>query len=411
MKRVLLIAYHFPPVKVSSGIQRTLRFAQYLPEFGWEPIVLVPHRRAYAETSDEDRATVAAMQVHDSFALDTARHLSIRGRYPGFAAVPDRWVPWWLGGVTTGLALIRKYRPQVIWSTYPIATAHLIGLSLARLTRIPWVADLRDPMAQNGYPPDPLTWKSFKWIEERVVARAAAVTFTTPGTEREYARRYPAGRARYHLIENGYDESAFSSAEARATARPAAEPHTLLHSGVIYPSERDPRQFLAALANLRAAGTISAQKLRVVLRATGHDDYLRGLIREAGVADLVQLAPPLPYAEALAEMLSSDALLILQAANCNDQIPAKLYEYLRARRPIVALTDPRGDTAQALQAAGIDSIVPLDSASDIAALLARLLPRIAVGSAPAASEAAIAQASRRGRTGQFADVLRRVTAG
>ena len=64
------------------------------------------------------------------------------------------------------------------------------------------------------------------------------------------------------------------------------------------------------------------------------------------------LAPPIGYGEALAEMISSDALLILQASNCNDQIPAKLYECLRARRPILGLTDPAGDTAAALRAAG-----------------------------------------------------------
>ena len=84
---------------------------------------------------------------------------------------------------------------------------------------------------------------------------------------------------------------------------------------------------------------------------------------------MVELAPALPYNQALAEMLQSDALMILQASNCNYQIPAKLYEYLKANRPILALTDPLGDTAKVLQRAGIDSIAALDSVDQISSLL------------------------------------------
>src|SRR4051812_32426823 len=128
MKRILLIAYHFPPLRGSSGIQRTLRFARYLPEFGWQPAVLTATPGAYPEVAPASIAEIpAGVPVHRALALDTARHLALAGRYPGFLARPDRWKSWWLSAVPAGLALVRRFAPDALWSTYPIATAHAIG--------------------------------------------------------------------------------------------------------------------------------------------------------------------------------------------------------------------------------------------------------------------------------------------
>src|SRR5688572_20494345 len=135
MKRLLMVAYHFPPFAASSGIQRTLGFARHLPAFGWEPLVLTAHPRAYHLRSDDHLEGIGqSMIVERAFALDAARHLSLKGRYPAFMARPDRWLSWWLGAVPKGLAMIRKYRPHAIWSTYPIATAHVIGSTLQALS-------------------------------------------------------------------------------------------------------------------------------------------------------------------------------------------------------------------------------------------------------------------------------------
>jgi len=127
------------------------------------------------------------------------------------------------------------------------------------------------------------------------------------------------------------------------------------------------------------------------------------LARCAGVREAIELSPPIPYREALAEMLRADGLLILQAANCNAQIPAKLYEYFRAGRPIVALTDPTGDTAVSCRNAGIAAIAPLDDSRQIAALLHSFLTTPDSGTRPTPS--AVEQASRRGRTQQLATLL------
>src|SRR6185369_1088675 len=121
MRKVLMVAYHFPPLAGSSGIQRTLRFAQQLPEFGWQPIVLTTHPRAYERTSDDLlREVPTDLPVARAFALDTARQLAIGGRYLGWLARPDRWMTWRFAAVGAGLSLVREHAPHAIWSTYPI---------------------------------------------------------------------------------------------------------------------------------------------------------------------------------------------------------------------------------------------------------------------------------------------------
>src|SRR6185295_18814484 len=128
-----MVAFHYPPFSGGSGIHRTLKFTQYLPEFGWQPVVLTASRQAYRSQNGQ-RAIPQGIEIARAFALDTKRHLSFRGKYLQSLALPDQWVSWWPAAVARGLSLIRRHRPKVIWSTYPIATAHLIGLTLHRLT-------------------------------------------------------------------------------------------------------------------------------------------------------------------------------------------------------------------------------------------------------------------------------------
>jgi len=404
-----MIAYHFPPMALSSGIQRTLRFVQHLPAFGWEPMVLTVDPRAYEAVNQDLMAEIpAGTVVERTFALDTARHLSLFNRYPGFLARPDRWLTWRWAGVSAGLRMIRTWRPAVIWSTYPIATAHLIGSVLRRRSGLPWIADFRDPMAQEGYPADPSTWQSFKRIEEDAIRHAARCVFVTPGAARMYRERYPeAAGSRLAVIENGYDEESFAAAERGGGDTGPLEPGRvmLLHSGIVYPSERDPTQLFEALGALRQAGAPEAKLLRIRFRAAIHDALLRDLAARFGVQDMIDIAPSIPYRDALREMLRADGLLVMQAANCDEQIPAKLYEYLRARRPILGLTHPPGDTAGALRAAGIEAIAPLDSAAAIARALEQFVRACRDGSAGGPSPAAVEASSRRLRARELAKML------
>ncbi|UCV01941.1 glycosyltransferase [Dechloromonas denitrificans] len=415
MKRLLIIAYHFPPLAGSSGIQRTLRFVQHLPKFDWEPIVLSADPRAYERTSEDLMKDIPeGVVVRRAFALDTARHLSIAGRYIGAMARPDRWVSWKIGAVREGMRMIREFKPQAIWSTYPIATAHLIGAELQRRSGLPWIADFRDPMAQDGYPADPLVWQSYKSIEERTLSTASYSTFTTPGAAQTYRSRYPNSAERIVVLENGYDEETFAEVESIGPLNQKIHPKavTLLHSGIVYPEERDPTQFFAALGQLKTSGKIQAGTLKIRFRASVHDDLLNSLAKKYDVAEFIDCQPPIPYREALAEMLNADGLLVMQASNCNEQIPAKIYEYLRARRPIFALTDPLGDTAATLRNAGASDMARLDSSSEICDVLPAFIDAIrrAKGASSLPLTPAIEQASRVGRTAQLAKLLDSITA-
>lgn len=408
-KRILMIAFHFPPLAGSSGIQRTLRFVQHLPAFGWEPIVLTAHPRAYASISDDLlREVPANVAVHRAFALDTARHLSIARRYPGVLARPDRWMTWRWGAKALGLRLIRRYNPDILWSTYPIATAHQIGSILHQYSGVPWIADFRDPMAQEGYPADPKTWQSFKRIEETAFKKARFCVFTSPGAARVYRQRYPeTPPERTVLIENGYDEDSFTGLDASAAAKGPLNPGkiTLLHSGIVYPSERNPSQLFQAIGALLKSGDLNSKRFVIRLRATAHDDWLRSLALEHGIMDAIELAPPLLYRMALEEMLRADGLVILQATNCNEQVPAKLYEYLRAERPILGLTDPSGDTALTLRQAGCQHLARLDSREELISVLPRFVDELASGVASRPDSKVIAVASRLARTQALAELM------
>jgi glycosyltransferase involved in cell wall biosynthesis len=408
----MMIAYHYPPEGSSSGVQRTLKFSQYLAEHGWSPIVISAHPRAYLVSRTDQLSDIPeSIPVRRAFALDSARHLALAGRYLGVSALPDRWVSWWPPAVWTALRVVRQFRPKAIWSTYPIATAHLIGWSVRRLTGLPWIADFRDSMTEDEYPRDPRQRRVYRWLERKTMQACSRAVFTTPSTVRMYAQRYPQiPSERFALVPNGFDEENFVEAEGLPSQRggESSKPVVLLHSGALYPSERDPRCFYRAIEALQREGRIDARSLRIVLRATGHDAHHRRLIEEHGIQEVVVLEPSLPYREALREMMDADGLLVFQASNCNHQVPAKIYEYMRARRPILALTDPSGDTAATLRSAGVGDIVPLDDEEAIKGALPSFVRTVREGRAAIASEEEVSRHSRRARSGQLAALLNEV---
>lgn len=414
MRNVLIIAYHFPPAALSSGHLRTLALTRYLPQFGWEPTVLSAHPRAYSRRDSRMLSDVPdSVPVTRAFALDARQHLGIRGSYPLFLALPDRWISWWLGAVTAGMRLIRKDRPQLIWSTYPIPTAHLIAYTLHRLTGTPWVADFRDPIGNSDLESSRLTARSRQWVERRTVACAARSVFTTRGAMADYAERYPRRKETLAVIPNGYDERDFEGlrgAGSRLGAKPTGVT-TLVHSGVLYRDGRNPYAFLSAVAALHAQGEVNGGSLRVILRASGYEAEYGAMIAELNLEDIVTLRPSAPYNEALAEMASADGLLLFQGRKHNQQIPTKVYEYLRIARPILALTDPAGDTGALLASEGIDSIAPLDDASTIEVVLREFLVRVRNDTMTVPRLERVARYSREAGVQRFAEVFDQLVAG
>lgn len=411
--KVLIIAYHFPPQAGSSGLLRSLKYCRYLPKFCWHPAVLTPHPRAYEKIDERTLNSIPqGVPVIRSFALDTKKHMGIGGRYIRYLALPDRWVSWVLGGVPAGLHAVRAREIDVLYSTFPVMSAAVIGLALRRLTGLPWVLDLRDPMSQPDYPHDPLVRRVWSYIERACMRRVSRVIFTAESTRRMYLDRYPEflKPEMCVLISNGYDEEDFQDlAIPKAGPVPAGRPIRLVHSGLIYPVERDPRPMFSAVARMKKTGRLSADKIQIIFRAPGSEDLYRKLLEEKNIEDLILLEPAIPYRQALQECADADGLLLFQAADCDIQIPAKAYEYLRIGKPILALTTHTGDTAALLREVGGATIVNLTSEDEIYEGLSSFVDSLRVGTHPLPDSEKIRRYTRQAQAGQLASVLNDLT--
>lgn len=402
--RVLIVAYHFPPQAGSSGLLRSLKFCRHLPEFGWSPTVLTIAPRAYERTDGSQMAEIPAdVSVTRAFGLDSQRHLSLGGRYSRASALPDRWVTWLAGAIPAGLRNIRKHKIDIIFTTYPIATAVLIGYFLHIFSGKPWIVDFRDSMTEEDYPQDPLTRRIYRWIERKAIQHGSRFIFTAPAAIRMYLDRYPnLSPDQCLFLPNGYDESDF---EGLASHRTVHSQLRLLHSGLIYPWERDPRPFFRALSRLKAKGHISSDTLAIDLRACGAEAEFQKDVEELGIQDLVHFLPALPYRASLQDAAEADCLLLLQAACCDHQIPAKAYEYLRQNKPILALTTRSGDTAGLLNEAGGATIVDIADETAIHAALPKFLAEVRAGTHPLPLPARYRSYSRRAQAGRLADCM------
>lgn len=346
MKNLLMLAFHFPPYAQSTGRLRTLSLVRHLPDSGWRPRIITAREHAYPAVQTESLAEIpAGVEVVRAPGIDIARGFSLKGAYPRWLATPDRWNTWALGAFVTGLTQVRRYKPQAVWATFPVPSALLAGVLLSRATGVPLVADIRDPIVNDNWPVDPWDRNAYARLERWVVRAARLVVVTTPGTCRLYRERYPDLRPeKFRVIENGIEDVDIAVSTEVAEESADEAPVTLLHGGLMEDPERDPTALFAALGALRRAGQLPPQGLRVVLRATGRNETIRRLAQDASVQDIVTVAPHIYRAEAVREASAAHGLLLFQGRECNLQIPAKAYEYLAARRPIVALADPGGDT-------------------------------------------------------------------
>ena len=408
---VLMIAFHFPPAAMGSGHLRVLGFVKHLPALGWESTVLSAHVRAYPRTDTANEMLIPQdCRVQRVFALDARRHLGFLGKYPAILAQPDRWISWWPAAVWQGLRLIHKYKIRVIWSTYPIMTAHCIANTLSRLTGLPWIADFRDPVTSSVSMENRFAASSQRRLEKRVLTRATHSVYTTSGAMHYYAERYPQIYREGYMtvIPNGYDEEAFPL-NTDTRVHPVGRPLKLLHSGLLYPHGRTPVPFFMALARLKASGIIKADRCSVTLRASGSEAVYAVEIKRLGLEDMVMLTPPISHQQALVEQIDADALLLFQGDEYDRQIPAKLYEYLRIGRPIFALVGERGDTAALLRDSGGAEIVPLDDVDAIQVRLAQFISALREGRGPKANAAIVQRYSRREGAASLAGILDKVS--
>ena len=411
-RRVLMVAFHFPPQKGSSGLQRTLRFAQYLRAHRWAPVVLSAWPRAYADRSEDQLAEIPAdVPVVRAWGWDASRHFAFRGKYLLATALPDRWSTWVPFALAAGWWQARRLRPQALFSTYPLASAHLIGAGLQRLTGLPWVADIRDPMTGAGSAARGVRHRLYRWIETLVARRAAAVVFATAEAREEFQQSFPeVPTTRLHVIENGYDEGDFLAAANAKVARDSRA-LVLVHSGLLSPDTRSPIPFFEALAELLPEGHFNGQPVQVVFRASHSEAVHRPLAEKLGLGAVVRWEGGLPYRAALAEMLAADGLLIFQGHQHDSQIPAKIYEYCRAGRPIMGLIGVGGKTARFMAGEGLLHLAPLLERDAIVPVLRQFLTQLQDGTAPVVPLARAQHFSRECRTAELAAVLDAVAAG
>jgi hypothetical protein len=207
----LFIAFHYPPEASSSGVLRTLKYTRYLAQFGWRVSVITVDASAYEITDAGLEAqiprNVAVVRTHY---VNTKRHLAWRGVYPALLALPDVWVGWYPWAVGAALRLVAADPVDLIYSTSPHATAHLIARSVAKRIGKPLVADFRDPWIEDppepGTPNGPLFRTVNRWLERDVVRRSAAIVASTAHLRDQLRGRYPGEPpAKFHFIANGND--------------------------------------------------------------------------------------------------------------------------------------------------------------------------------------------------------------
>jgi hypothetical protein len=392
---VLFVAFHYPPIQMSSGVHRTVAFSRHLAENGWDVSVLTVDTATYDNVNKiADKLIPQGVQVLRARCFDAARDLSIKGRYLSWLAQPDRWQSWIPFAVWRGWRHCRQHNCQVIVSTYPIATAHIIGYLLHKVTGKPWIADLRDPMLQIDYPSDPIRRRIFRWIEQKIITHAKFAILTSPGAVDLYRNSYPEKPKEFwHLISNGFDEEIFRGLETSSIPKTNTR-YILLHSGTVYPHERDPKHLFQALQRLKTEQPSLASRLIIRLRATGHDALFQSMLSHYQIQDIVELVPALDYRAAAQEMFNVDALLLLQASNCNYQTPAKAYEYIRAKRPILVLAPKTSDTFQLIVQSNVAIQAELDDTQAIYEALQLLVHRLDQQSFVYLSDAEVQRFSR-----------------
>lgn len=411
MKRILLIAFYFPPFHRSSGSLRVLKFIKYLPEFGFEPVVLTANPRAYDKTDDNLYSQLPeTLTVHRAFALDAKQHLSFRGSYLDVTALPDRYSSWIPAAIAKGQQVIRKEKIDAVFSTSPIPSAHIIAYALNRLTGKSWIADFRDPVWDQHYQGSETRLRAWQKIEAMSVKNAQAVTVTTHGIRQLFLERYARIEShKINVIDNGYDESDFAGISTEQHSK--SKSIRLVHAGLLDPVDRDPVPFFRAIGLLLERKPELINKLNIDLFAPGDESgtYARQ-IENLSLSEVIQIRPALPYHLILQEMIESDLLLLFQGKSCDTQIPAKLYEYLRIGRPILALTTEGGETGRLLRSLRAGEVVPLDKCEPICFALEKLISQIEQGAEiPAAKPEIAAQFSRRSQTKNFADLLHSIT--
>ncbi len=408
--KVLIVSLYFPPAG-GPGVQRPLKFAQHLTALGFEVHVLAPdnpkwvHRDPTLEIPPGvvvhrarnlgPRARVPREELYGKRGLDRLRrNVSITARR---LLVPDGSVLWNLTSIRAALRIVRREGIDVVLTTSPPGSVHLVGAAVRRRTSARWVADLRDALV--GFAHRRREIRGEHRLARLVATRADAVVAATAGIADEMRAVEPG--LDVQVVENGADFDEFDGLEYTAGDR-----FRITHAGNFF-GRRSPRAFLEALRLLdddvlaRFVGGLPVRDAEWV--------------ESSGLGGRVEAIPFVPRGEALALERDSEALLLLipeADGRGRAVLTAKVFEYLAAGRPILAVVPPDGLAAELVRETGAGVVVAPDDVEGIAAALRDLGVRWRAGTLEGVTLPPELRARLARRTGveRLAEILRGVTA-
>lgn len=411
--KILLISFYFPPAG-GGGVQRPLKLASHLPQFGIGVHVLAPIDSKWIHRDEN-------LNVPDDAIVHRVRYVGPRGRLPAeelyglrgakrlvrrAALMPRRFILpdenafWVLPATREAARIVRREHIDVIVTTSPPNSIHLIGAAVKQRTGVRWVADLRDSIISK---PDRhlerisvrAKERTQQWVAALVAARADGVVGTTESITEEL-RRFNED-LRTAVVPNGVDYEDFVGLEYSSGER-----FRITHTGSFF-GKRDPRPFLQALA---------ACDTSVVARFVG--DFRRSdaaWAQQLGLGERLELHHFLPRRQTLDLQRNSESLLLLlpEIGPRGKDVPSgKVFEYLAAERPILAIVPPDGAAAELVRKSAAGIVVAPGDVEGITKALDEFVRRWRSGrlEAPVTSDALRAASDRYSRSREFAAFLR-----
>ncbi len=374
MKKVLIITYYWPP-SGSSAVQRVVKFAKYLPEFGYQPIVLTVKQGEYNATDesflDEIPKSVevirtCALEPHAVYKLLTDG--KIKGEVPLDAMaektanwkkklsfwirlnlfIPDSRIGWIPFAVQKGKKLIKKKKIDLIFSTAPPPTVHLIARNLAAWSGIKWVADFRDPWTNIHYLQTSERTKFAKKIdvkmEKNVLNSAdAVVAVSMLDINMDYKTKVT-NKNKFHYIPNGFDENDYIDFSKDTDVIENGK-FKIAHIGTIG-EERIPMAFYKAISILHKKEVITRENFEINLIGKVEKSNFVAC-QKAKIDQYVKLIPYVSHREIFKYYQQMNALLLLTYKTPKN-IPGKTFEYIRTGKPIIAFGPTTGEAARVL---------------------------------------------------------------
>jgi glycosyltransferase involved in cell wall biosynthesis len=403
---------YFPPAG-GGGVQRSLKLAQYLPALGIETHVLAPDDPKWVHRDPELRVPTQAW-------IHRARYLGPRARKPAEELraaegveralvqaqvtarrllLPDASVTWNLTAIPAAIRIARREGIDAVLTTSPPPSVHFVGAAVRKATGARWIADLRDPLVANQHRRDDTAAARARQaattqVAKLVARQADAVTCVSEAIADEV--RSLGSRGVVRVIANGCDFDDFAGLEYRPADR-----FRITHTGSFF-GKRDPRPFLQAF---RAADLDAVARFVGDFRSTD-----REWAESLGLGDRLELVPYAPRAESLRLQRDSEALLLLvpeAGGRGKGVLSGKVFEYIAAGRPILAVVPPDGAAAELVRETGAGVVVAPDDVEGISAALIELETRFRNGGLPSVELAKRDEArlSRRARVEELAALL------